>query len=168
MYRVIPVMRRPGGSLQQVIPAFPRCGIDTEAPLFSQFYFPEPRLAAGKMLRFIASAMIDLSDGLHTDLGRLLAASGVGASLDVAHLPLSAAMRANFDFPAALELALCGGDDYELCFTVPRNKISALEDCAAMAGCPLTALGEVSAERGLHWVQSGAAYAVPTANFEHF
>jgi thiamine-monophosphate kinase len=120
------------------------------------------------MLRFIASAMIDVSDGLHTDLGRLLAASGAGASLDVARVPLSAAMRANFDLHAALELALCGGDDYELCFTVAQDKVAALEHCAEMAGCPLTPLGEVCAERGLRWVQSGVAYAVPTANFEHF
>jgi thiamine-monophosphate kinase len=142
--------------------------VDLEAPLFSQFYFPQPRLAAGKLLRFIASAMIDVSDGLHTDLGRLLAASGVGAVLDVTRLPLSAAMRANFDFAAAVELALCGGDDYELCFTVPTSKVAALDDCADMAGCSLTAIGEVCAEPGLHWVQSGASYTVPEASFEHF
>lgn len=149
-------------------PGRPQVRVDTEAPLFSQFYFPQPRLAAGKLLRFIASAMIDLSDGLHTDLGRLLAASGVGASLDIARLPLSQAMRANFGIPEALELALCGGDDYELCFTVPPARVAALEDSAEMAGCALTALGEVCAEHGLHWVQSGASYAVPAANFEHF
>lgn len=157
-----------GRRLATVDPGFPQSRTDTAAPLISQFYFPQPRIAAGKMLRFIASAMIDVSDGLHTDLGRLLAASGAGASLDVARVPLSAAMRANFDFPAALELALCGGDDYELCFTVPRDKVAALEDCAEMAGCPLTALGEVSAQQGLHWVQSDVSYTVPAASFEHF
>jgi len=146
----------------------PESRVDTEAPLFSQFYFPQPRLAAGKMLRFIASAMIDISDGLHTDLGRLLSASGVGASLDVARLPLSTHLRAHFDFTSALEFALCGGDDYELCFTVPPNKVAALEDCAAIAGCPLTPIGEVCTEPGLHWIQSGASYAVPAASFEHF
>jgi len=157
-----------GRRLSTVNPGIPESRIDMDAPLFSQFYFPQPRIAAGKLLRGIASAMIDVSDGLHTDLGRLLAASSVGAVLDVTRLPLSPAMRANFDFAAAVELALCGGDDYELCFTVPTSKVAALDDCAEMAGCSLTAIGEVCAESGLHWVQSGASYAVPEASFEHF
>jgi len=170
---IIYVSGRPGDAaagrqLATVDSEIPECKVDTQTPLVSQFYYPQPRLAAGKILRFIASAMIDVSDGLHTDLGRLLAASGVGASLDVARLPLSTAIRANFDFSTALEFALCGGDDYELCFTVPRDKISALEDCAAMADCLLTPLGEVCAAPGLHWVRSGAAYIVPATSFEHF
>lgn len=149
-------------------PGLPESGIDMEAPLFSQFYFPQPRLEAGKLLRFIASAMIDVSDGLHTDLGRLLAASGVGAVLDVTRLPFSAAMRANYAFAAAVELALCGGDDYELCFTVPVDKVALLDDYANKAGCTLTAIGEVSTEPGLRWLQSGAPYTVPATSFEHF
>jgi thiamine-monophosphate kinase len=149
-------------------PQLPESRVNPMEPLYRQFYFPEPRLAAGKALRSIASAMIDLSDGLHADLGRLLEASGAGASLDVARLPLSIDIRAAFDLPAALELALCGGDDYELCFTVPPDKISLLDGFAERAGCPLTMIGEVCKESGLRWNQSGLNYTVPSSGFEHF
>ena len=88
---------------------------------------PEPRLALGRWLgeNGVASAMMDVSDGLSTDLPRLCAASGVGARIEAAKLPVALGARASgFD---AMELALNGGDDYELLFTVPPRKLRALK-----------------------------------------
>jgi thiamine-monophosphate kinase len=86
--------------------------------LIERFYYPQPRLLAGLNLRGVASAMIDISDGLHVDLARLLRDSRVGALLDIATIPLSAALQSSVDRARAVELALCGGEDYELCYTI--------------------------------------------------
>ena len=82
--------------------------------LIERYRLPQPRLALGQALRGIASAAIDVSDGLVADLGHILETSGVGAELHADALPLSAAAR---DLPGARDAALSGGDDYELLFT---------------------------------------------------
>jgi thiamine-monophosphate kinase len=111
---------------------------------------PEPRLALGQALRRIATAAIDLSDGLAQDLGHLCAASGVSATLRLADLPRSRAGRA-----AAARLAdpwgpaLSGGEDYELCVTVPPSRRVAAQRAAAGAGVALTVVGEVGRGRGV-------------------
>ena len=143
-------------------------GDDAADALYRKFCFPEPRLAAGKLLRFVASAMIDLSDGLHADLGRLLAASNAGATLDVARLPLSAEIRKTFDFHSAIAFALSGGEDYELCFTIPPEKLAMLDGLDEQADCVFTMIGEVSNEGALRWTESGDPYTVPMSGFEHF
>ena len=84
---------------------------------------PEPRIAEGLALRGIASAAVDVSDGLAQDLGHILERSRVGARLDVDRLPLSPALTASLDRDAAIVTALAGGDDYELCFTVPPERV---------------------------------------------
>jgi len=89
--------------------------------LWQRLMRPTPRLAIGKALRDIASSCIDISDGLAADLNHILEASGVGAKLDIAKLPLSPALQA-IDHKQASLLALTAGDDYELCFTVPPHK----------------------------------------------
>jgi thiamine-monophosphate kinase len=93
---------------------------------------PTPRVRTGLALRGHASACIDVSDGLLADLGHLCAASGVGAEIAPDALPLSSALRGVFGSAAARELALSGGDDYELCFTVPIHAVGAMQ--AALAG----------------------------------
>jgi thiamine-monophosphate kinase len=85
--------------------------------------YPEPRIIAGIALRGIASAAIDVSDGLIADLGHILTMSGVGARLTLEELPLSAAMLADQDPAKMYELALTAGDDYELCFTIGEQHI---------------------------------------------
>ena len=93
---------------------------DTDSPLVRRYRFAEPRLALGMALRGVASAAMDVSDGLLGDLGKLCDASGVGAILELEQLPLSPALLASFDATQAERFALGGGDDYELVFTVPR------------------------------------------------
>ena len=88
------------------------------------------RVALGQALAGSVSAAIDVSDGLHDDLGRLLSASGLGAVIDLERLPLSPALVATFP-DDALTLGLAGGDDYELCFTADRDLREAVESAAA-------------------------------------
>lgn len=113
---------------------------------------PEPRVQAGLLLRGVASAAIDISDGLLTDLNHLLRASGVGARIDLARIPLAPAVAALVDLERRWQLALGGGDDYELCFTAPvaaAAKIgSRLENC----GCKGTQIGSIAAGSGASWI----------------
>jgi thiamine-monophosphate kinase len=99
--------------------------------------YPEPRLALGAWLaeKRLATAAMDLSDGLSSDLSRLCAASGVGAHVKSANLPAH----------GSLKLALHGGDDYELLFTVARSKQGQVPP--SFQGVPLTAIGEITAGR---------------------
>ena len=127
---------------------------------------PEPRIAAGLALRGIASSAIDISDGLCADLGHVLAASGVGASLETARLPLSTALVAAYGRDRAIDLALAGGDDYELAFTVPPRREPRL--AGAPLGVPIARIGAVEREPGLRCRGvDGAPRPVP-AGYEHF
>jgi thiamine-monophosphate kinase len=114
-------------------------------PLTKKHLYPEPRLALGQWLadRRLATAMMDLSDGLSSDLPRLCAASGVGARLESANFPavrvLDSIRKLDMD---PLQLALHGGDDYELLFTVPANKISMLPN--SYEGIALTRIGIIT------------------------
>jgi thiamine-monophosphate kinase len=113
---------------------------------------PEPRIALGVALRGIASSAIDLSDGLTGDLGHILAASRVGATIDLAAIPCSEAVRARqrgAERPLALECLLAGGDDYELCFTAQPAMRERVDALALVLGIPLTAIGAITAESGL-------------------
>jgi thiamine-monophosphate kinase len=111
---------------------------------------PEPRLALGQWLgkRKFATSMIDISDGLSTDLGHICKASGVGArvwteKLPLANMPLEL-KRQGFD---AMRFALNGGEDYELLFTVPKRFARRLP--TAVEGIPVTIIGEITSEKGI-------------------
>ena len=111
---------------------------------------PAPRLALGLALRRVASAAIDLSDGLAQDLGHLCRASGVGATLHAGALPRSRAGRAAAEAAGdPWGPALHGGEDYELCVTVAPRRLSAAARAAARAGVALTLVGEVTRGRGV-------------------
>lgn len=124
---------------------------------------PEPRLALGRALRGIATACLDVSDGLAQDLGHLLAASAVGAELELQDLPRSAALAA-IDPAFADILALGSGDDYELLFTAPlvaRGAVSALP-------LPCTRIGRITSGQGLRLLRGGAPVELLLAGFTHF
>lgn len=129
---------------------------------------PTPRVAAGLALRGLASTAIDISDGLAADLGHILEASGVGAELELARLPLSEALR-NCGIQEPWRLAASAGDDYELCFTLPRGKEGeALAQLVAL-GCPVTRVGTVTAEPGLRCVNAaGQAVTLVATGYDHF
>jgi thiamine-monophosphate kinase len=129
---------------------------------------PQPRVALGIGLRGVATAAIDVSDGLLGDLSHVLRASGVGARIEADATPKSAALRAQ---PIALqrECALAGGDDYELAFTAPPGRRDAVMAAARAARVGVTCIGRVEAESGLRLVDAAGA-PVPNrfASFDHF
>jgi len=130
---------------------------------------PTPRVAVGLSLRGLASAMIDCSDGLAADLGHILAASGAGAELDLAALPLTGAVVAAVGETGDWGLPLASGDDYELCFCLPAGYRERLPVIAARCGCPLTPIGRVLTGSGLVCRSpAGAVVALDAAGFDHF
>ena len=129
---------------------------------------PQPRVALGLALRGIATAAIDLSDGLAGDLGHVMRRSGVGAVVDFDALPASAALASQSE-PLRRECLLAGGDDYELLFTAPAARADAVQGAARRAGLPVTAIGTIDAEPGLRLRdESGLAIAGDFASFDHF
>ena len=142
-------------------------GADRSA-LERKFRRPEPRVAFGQRLRGVASACIDVSDGLVADLGRLSVASGIGATLRSQELPLSRALFALAGEQRARELALAGGDDYELLFTVPAAARQALAALIASAGAPAChCIGEIVAARGVRVLdERGEVRVAP--GWDHF
>jgi thiamine-monophosphate kinase len=131
---------------------------------------PTPRVGAGLALRGLASAAIDLSDGLAADLGHVLSASGLGAEIELGRLPTSRTLAEHFPEDAERwRLQLAGGDDYELCFTAPTSR--ALEIERAMAACEVgaTVVGRTRREPGLGLLGlQGENFALGDAGFEHF
>lgn len=131
--------------------------------LLARYHRPWPRLGLGTQLRGLASAAIDISDGLLADLGHILAASGVGARIDVNAIPLSPALRVLVP-ERALDLALHAGDDYELCFTVPPSKWEQVR--ALDAG--VVRIGQVTDGAGLVLCHDGKEEQVEAAGYDHF
>ncbi|EMH4164142.1 thiamine-phosphate kinase [Pluralibacter gergoviae] len=130
---------------------------------------PSPRLLAGQGLRGLAHSAIDLSDGLISDLGHILTASGCGARIDLDQLPLSEAMRRNVDPVQAEAWALAGGEDYELCFTVPELNRGALEVAVGHLNMGCTCIGQVVADvEGLHFTRGGKSAALDLKGYDHF
>ena len=127
---------------------------------------PEPRVAAGLALRGIASSAIDVSDGLCADLGHVLRASGVGASIEAARLPLSAGLTAAVGHRRATDLALAGGDDYELVFTVPAEREPRL--AGAPLEVPIARIGVIERHPGLRCLGPDGRPRPAPAGYEHF
>lgn len=141
---------------------------DRDRYLVDRFYRPEPRLAVAALLPEVATSCIDISDGLLADLGHICRASGVGARIRAADLPLSEAL-ASRGRGRALPLALGGGDDYELCFTAPVQQLSAVRDMARRTGTRCTRIGEIVAEPGVDCVdENNATLALKQVGYEHF
>jgi thiamine-monophosphate kinase len=131
---------------------------------------PEPRVEWGALLseKGLATSLIDLSDGLSSDLAHVCRESGVGARLDASLLPLDPLLaEANVGADEALGLALDGGEDFELLFTAdPRRAARLPRD---VGGVTVTLVGEVTAERGkVRLVRDGRARLLRPGGFEHF
>ena len=150
-----------------------RSGLTPQARehLLARYLVPEPRLALGEPLRLHATAAMDVSDGLVGDLAKLCRASAVSAEIDVDRVPLSEAGKvlAAAD-PAAIELALTGGDDYEILCAVPPAKLDAFRGAADRAAVSVTQIGRIVPGRGAPQFRDrhGRALAFETASFSHF
>jgi thiamine-monophosphate kinase len=129
---------------------------------------PDPRLGLGCRLHGLATSCIDLSDGLLADLGHVLHASGKGAEIHLERLPSPECM-ANLNEKERLELQTGGGDDYELCFTIPRNREPELAVIQRETGIRLTAIGEITASRKLLcFARDGEVFHASRKGYEHF
>jgi thiamine-monophosphate kinase len=135
--------------------------------LIARHEYPVPRVALGFALRGIASACIDVSDGLAAAATRLAVASGCGLTLDVEALPLSPALRAATTLAQAREFALQGGEDYELLFAVPEARIAALEAAASAVG-DITCIGRLEAQPGLRLRTGTQISAAIPGGYDHF
>jgi thiamine-monophosphate kinase len=119
--------------------------------------------------RGLTSAMIDISDGLSSDLAHICEASGVGAIIDEASLPIDASLRAVITDPhEQLRLALNGGEDFELLFTVPARKVNHIP--AQRNGVPVTRIGQITGNGDELVIQrsDGSLQALTPGGFQHF
>jgi thiamine-monophosphate kinase len=131
---------------------------------------PTPRIALGRALAgaHLAHAALDISDGLAGDIGHILAASNVGATLDADALPAGPAL-ATQERALRRRFSAAGGDDYELCFTAPARHCAAIVEAAARSGTPVTRVGVIEAAPGLRFVDaSGHPLELGVAGFDHF
>jgi thiamine-monophosphate kinase len=138
------------------------------AELVRRFDYPEPRVRFGAAARGIATAAMDLSDGLVGDLPKLARASGLAAHVQVERLPLSDAMRAAATESQAREWALAAGDDYELLLAVPAPRFGDLAAAAAQLNLRLTAVGELRPGSGVTWSLNGRDYLPASSGYDHF
>lgn len=131
---------------------------------------PEPRVDLGLALRGIASAAMDISDGLATDLARLQLANQCGSTVYLDQLPVPALLHEHLSAEDVYEYAFAGGDEYELCFTVPPEKIAEVEKISLQLNIPLTRIGELDATAsGTRLLNGGEIYAkLKRTGFEHF
>ena len=136
--------------------------------LSKRFWNPTPRLHLGQWLTGKATACLDISDGLVQDLGHILIASGCGAELNLLDLPLSSELRTHVSYDQALDYALNGGEDFELCFTLPLDLVAEAKAYTQSQNLPLTAVGHISAELGCRiWRGKKSPYA-PPQGYQHF
>jgi len=130
---------------------------------------PTPRVRAGRALVGLASACVDVSDGLLADLGHICARSGVGARVKVCALPASGALSDAFDAESRTALQAGGGDDYELCFTADPSHRERIASLASRLDLRITRIGHLAAGSGVAAVDAtGAPWQPPRAGYDHF
>jgi thiamine-monophosphate kinase len=136
--------------------------------LRERFRFPTPRVELGLRLRTLASACIDVSDGLLGDASKLARASGCGAQLQLEDVPVSPALERLAGYSRARELALSGGDDYELCFTIPPARLERLQTELPPQQWRYRRIGTLCEGSDVQVRAQGALIQVSTAGYEHF
>lgn len=125
---------------------------------------PIPHLELGSALKNLASSCIDVSDGLEQDLSHILKSSGVGAIIDTQELPLSDSVMHYVKDTNDWSLPLCGGDDYELCFTAGKSKRDKISAISESLGTRVTRIGEIISQKKLEVV----GYTGPRTSYQHF
>ena len=125
---------------------------------------PTPRLELGFSLKNLASACIDISDGLEQDLSHILKASSVGAVIEVKKIPISEALNVHIKDTNEWSIALCGGDDYELCFTIPECNEEILKKVSKSCNVKITRIGVITEQLGLRT----EGFDGPRKSYQHF
>jgi thiamine-monophosphate kinase len=133
-----------------------------------RYWSPTPRIALGIELRGVATACMDISDGLLTDCRKLCAASNVGAELDYDAIPLSNAGRwVQENMPTLFQEYISSGDDYELLFTAPPAKAEALEDIAIKTNTKITKIGKITEDKQISLLQNNKPITLRHEGFVH-
>jgi thiamine-monophosphate kinase len=138
-----------------------------EHPLALRHRYAEPRIALGRALRGKATAAMDVSDGLLGDLGKLCAASGVGACVEVDRLPISSPMSQEWGLSDCERFVLGGGDDYELMFTLPAADADRIESTLVPA-CAVHRIGRIEARPGVRCLRDGSVVSIEIPGYDHF
>jgi thiamine-monophosphate kinase len=134
-----------------------------------RLYEPTPRVKLGQALRGMATAAIDISDGLLADVGHICRLSNVCATIELETIPVSAIGERHAKSEAGLSAIVAGGDDYELCFTAPPNSRDSIEDLNEMLGVPITRIGQVRRGKGVTLVGAdGKPVKIDFRGFDHF
>lgn len=141
---------------------------DESEYLIGRFVRPTARVTVAAVIANFASAVIDLSDGLYADLQKLLLASKAGGQLELTSLPYSAALLAKFEYEEAIEFALGGGDDYELCFTTCQLTDAEAHDLARRNHLQITRIGKVVAGDGITCTRDGETFEYTDPGYQHF
>ncbi|SEG81388.1 thiamine-phosphate kinase [Marinobacterium lutimaris] len=144
---------------------------DLSAPsayLRQRFFRPEPRIALARGLCRYASAAIDLSDGLVSDLGHIARQSGLAARINLEQLPLSAELEAYAGADKARQWALSGGEDFELCLTIAPERLDECQAVAAELQLPLTCVGQMQAGSGVSVFSDGQPWNSSAQGYDHF
>lgn len=136
-------------------------------PLVRRYLYAEPRIELGRSLRGIASAAMDVSDGLLGDLRKLCAASGVGARVDLDSLPVSAALSSRFARARCESFVLNGGDDYELLYTVAPDRVHRVQS-GLRGSIAVTRIGEIVDGREVRCLRGGVPAEADGAGYDHF
>ena len=143
---------------------------DTEF-LVKRHFHPTPRVELGQALVNVAHSCIDISDGLVADLGHILTRSQCSAEIDLSFLPLSTSLKKTYSLEKAEAFALSGGEDYELCFTIPANKKSEIEKLSQSLKVPCTCIGKIVPQNNnqITFLKDGRVinYQAPSG-FDHF
>lgn len=141
--------------------------LDEQHPLQHRYLYAEPRLELGRALRGRATAAMDVSDGLLGDLGKLCAASGVGATVELDALPVSPALGAAHSREDCEKFVLSGGDDYELLFTLPAAE-AGRHEAALRKTLAITRIGRIVAGHAVRCERAGLAVDVASRGYDHF
>jgi len=144
------------------------CGEIPAAVDLAALEYPVPRLDLGRLLNGVATSCIDISDGLAADLGHILEQSGAGAAVELEKLPCPASLTA-LSTQERWPLQLSGGDDYELCFTIPPESATALPGLSRSAGVELTVIGVINNRHSLVFTAAGGEpYEPGVDGYVHF
>ena len=134
-----------------------------------RLYEPTPRVSLGQALRGLATSAIDVSDGLLADLTHICRLSGVGATVELPNVPVSAIGAKHLSTAAGRSAIVAGGDDYELCFTAHPNSRESIQDLTDVLGVPLTRVGQVKRGKGVSLLGAdGKAVKVDGRGYDHF
>lgn len=131
-------------------------------------HMPTPRINLGLALRNIANSCIDVSDGLLADLGHILKASNLGATLNLDNIPCHDFLQGRLDDPVIRQYILAGGDDYELVFTAPKSQRNTIIQLSLQLNLALSLIGETTQKQGLQVLYKQQKINILKKGFDHF